>query len=186
MVSPIAKIVLGRLTNAAVIALKRVSTVAKTYATMSDEGNLMGVVVGVDVEGESSSPVHERTDGKPLADIVGSWIWYPSVTTLLGLSHSSVEALKRLDESNYGVEHEGLDVWQDPNFLKAALEDLRTVIRRIRSTPSLLKEMESGEVSDHFYLDALEMEAYDMGIEDAIEVCEWAAKRDKRVKLTAT
>jgi len=45
--------------------------------------------------------------------------------------------------------------------------------------------MESGEVSDHFYVDALEMGAYDMGIEDGFEVCEWAAKRGKRVKLKA-
>jgi hypothetical protein len=90
-----------------------------------------------------------------------------------------------LDESSYGEERGGLDVWQDPRGLKAALEELRTVIRRIRSTPSLLKEMESGEVSDHFYFDALETGAYDMGIEDAIGVCEWAVKRGKRVKLTA-
>ncbi len=145
----------------------------------------MGVIVGVDVEGESSSPVHERTDGKPLADIVGSWIWYSSVTRLLGLSSISVETLKRLDQSSYGQEDEGLEVWQDPKSLKAALEELKLVIPRIRSTPSLLKEMESGEVSDNFYLDALEMRAYDMGIEDAIEVCDWAAKRGKRVKLTA-
>jgi len=146
---------------------------------------LMGVIVGVDVEGETSSPVHERTDGKPFADIVGSWIWHPSVARLLALSSRSVEALKRLDESNYGEEHEDVEVSEDPKSLKAALEELKTVVGRIRSTPSLFKQMESGEVSDHFYVDALEMGAYDMGIEDGIEVCEWAAKRGKRVKLKA-
>ena len=107
-----------------------------------------------------------------LADIVGSWIWYPSVARLLALSSGSVEALKRLDQSNYGEEQEDIEVWQDPKRLKVALEELKTAIGRIRSTRSLSKEMESGEVSDHFYVDALEMGAYDMGIEDAIEVCE--------------
>jgi len=90
----------------------------------------MGVIVGVDVEGETSSPVHERTDGKPLADIVGSWIWHPSVARLLTLSSRSVEALKRLDESNYGEEHEDVEVSQDPKSLKAALEELKTVRRK--------------------------------------------------------
>ena len=145
----------------------------------------MGVIVGVDVEGETSSPVHERTDGKPLADIVTSWIWYPSVLRFLALSSSSLEALKRLDQTSYDENLDDLEAWQDPKGLKAALEELRTVIGRIRSTPSLLKEMESGEASDNFYVDSLEMGAYDMGIEDAIGVCDWAAKRGKRVKLTA-
>jgi hypothetical protein len=145
----------------------------------------MGIAIDVDVEGEESSPLEQRTDGKPLADVVSGWIWDPVVVSWLGLSSKSVEVLERVEMSAYGEPGEKpQDVWQDPKVLRTALEELRGIFRRIKSTPSLIEEME-GVAADHFYRDSLEADAYDANFEDAIKVCEWAMKLSKRVRLRA-
>ncbi len=60
----------------------------------------MGISVVVDVEKENRSPIEKRTDGKPLADVVAGWIWYPSVVDMLGLSDSSTETLQKVEMSS--------------------------------------------------------------------------------------
>jgi len=116
----------------------------------------MGFTIDVDVEGKESSPVEQRTDGKPLADVVCGWIWDPVVVSWLSLSSRSSEALERVERSAYGEQGEKPQyVWQDPKILRAALEELRAIFRRIKSDPSLIEEME-GVAADHFYRDSLE------------------------------
>ena len=151
----------------------------------------MGILVGIDVEEEDISKVEGHIDRKPLADVVAGWIWLPGVVNMLGLSSGSADALKRINmnafansplltENDRSKMHQ--DVWQDPRNLKVALEELRVAFEKIRSTPSLMNQMETGEASDHFDRDSLELGAYEDGIEDAIRMCEWAAKLGKRVK----
>ena len=152
----------------------------------------MGITAGVDVEGEVQSPVKERTDGKPLADVVAGWIWYPSVVGRVGLSEASVDALQRVEDSNLASysdpeeKPEPKDVWQSAEGLRAALVELRMIFRKIRGDPSLIEEMETGDSVDYFYRDSLESGAYDLALEDAIKVCEWAEQHSKRVRLSAS
>ena len=145
----------------------------------------MGVSVSVDVEGESSVPVKERTDGKPLADIVGGLILVPQAVALLRLSSDATETLRRIDESAYGIRQKTRDAWQNPKLLKVALEETREAFQKIHSNPSLIDELESGPAADYFNREMLDGNDYDFGIEDAISICDWAIKRNKRVRLTA-
>ena len=141
----------------------------------------MGVSISVDVEGESSVPVEERTDAKMLAQIVGGLIRIPRAVTLLGLSSNTTESLGRIDESAYRIHGEGLtEAWQGPSDLKNALEEVRKALHTARANPSLIEELASG---DYFYRENLE--DYVLGLEDAIKICDWAIKRNKRVRLTA-
>ena len=142
----------------------------------------MGVSVSVDVEGENSLPFEERTDGKPLADIVGGLIFDPRAVALLGLSSNTTETLGRIDESAYGIKQKTRDAWQNPELLKVALEETRKALQRVRSDPSLIEKLESG---DYFDRETLGMDGYDFGIGDAINVCDWAIKQNKRVRLRA-
>jgi len=147
----------------------------------------MGITVSVTEEGEEQLPFEERTDGKPLADVVAGWIWFPEVVNLLRLSSASVKALQRVDVSAYGGEgDQPQDVWQDPLALKAALVELAMLLQRIRGTPSILDQVRTvskGNASGYFKSDWFE--GYDVGIEDAIRICDWAAGRKKRVALVA-
>ena len=108
----------------------------------------MGISVFVEVEKESEPPVRERTDGKALADIVAGWIWYPNIVDLVGLSDASEEALQRVEMSDLEPytdpkkKPEAKDVWQNPEVVRAALEELREIFRRMSSNPSLIEDME--------------------------------------------
>ncbi len=150
--------------------------------------SFMGITVYLKVEGEEEPPIDERTDGKPLADVVAGWVWFPDVVKVLGLSPISEKALQKVDYSAYGEEKAGpMDVWQDPKQLKPSLEELLAVYSRIKANPSILRQV--GDVSkdtvamDFFGEDRFE--AADVGIEDAIKICDWAAQRGRRVAFVA-
>jgi len=163
------------------------SGVRKLHAFRGTFPRSMGITVSVKGEGEEQLPFGERTDGKPLADVVAGWIWFPEVVNLLRLSSPSVQALQRVDDTAYGGGGDRpQDVWQDPLGLKTALEELTIVLRRIRETPSIVDQVRTvskGNASRYFKLDWFE--AYDTGIEDAVRICDWAAGRKKRVALVA-
>ncbi len=147
----------------------------------------MGITVNVKVEGDERIPFEERTDGKPLADVVAGWIWFPEVVSVLRLSTSCVESLQLVDDSAYGEgDEEPRDMWQDPLRLKASLEELRVVLQRIRANPTVLdriRKVSKGNASENFKSDRFD--AYDAGVEDSIRICEWAASLKKRVALVA-
>jgi hypothetical protein len=151
----------------------------------------MGITVSVKVEGETTVPVEARTDGKPLADIVAGWIWFAEVIDVLGLQRGTVEALKRIDTTMYGgSEEEAEAAWQAPAVAKAALEELRATMQRLRDDPVLrekARHVSKGKSAKYFEDSWFSewAEAYDMGTEDAIKVCDWAATRNKRVAFVS-
>jgi len=132
---------------------------------------IVGVCVGVRVEGEEESPIEERTDGKFLADLVRE-VYYDDVVTRLGLPPGTADVLKRLPE-------EDEEQWQDPTILKRALEDLRRSVPTIGRDPRL---QQGFAISKRDLDDRLK--DYDTAVEDAIRICEWAVVRGKQVALT--
>ncbi len=151
----------------------------------------MGITVSLKVEAENQVPVEERTDGKPLADIVAGWIWFPEVVAVLGLRHTTVEALKRIDTTAYGgSEEEANAAWQNPHVVKEALAELRTTMARLRGDPALRDQARraSKGKSAKYFEDAWVSQwstAYDEAIEDALKVSDWASGRGKRVAFVS-
>ena len=149
----------------------------------------MGICVFVTVEGEDEPVLEQRTDGKPLADVVAGWIWFPEVVRLLGLSPSAIQSLQLVDQSEYGDDSGDApaDVWQDPLRLRDALDELRSVFQRVRANPAVIDEIDRasrGNASGYF--DFERFDAYEMDVEDACAVCDWAAAHGKRVALVAS
>jgi len=78
-------------------------------------------------------------------------------------------------------------VRQDPRRLKASLEKLVTVLRRIQSNRNILGQIDrvsNGNASPYFRRESFD--ACEAGVEDSIRICEWAASRGKRVALVSS
>ena len=149
----------------------------------------MGVAVSVAVEGAEEVPVEERADAKFLADIVMDWMSNgPQFLSQLGVPEAVMANLQRIDAGPYAdddeVETSAAEAWQDPRELEVGLEAILAAVVRLQTDDRQASKLRK-ELARDYLVQVDWLSAYQVVLEDAIKVCDWAAARGKRVALSA-
>jgi len=160
----------------------------------------MGVQVGVVVEDVEKVPVETRTDCKGLPDIIEDWL-EEDVLELIGVNPDQVAPLRRVHPGAYAdvgveagyttheqVEREKAEAWQSPGQPREALLALRAAIVRLQADSPRTRSIRRRLLEDggNIWKEYLkELPYYDVEVQDAIAVCDWAETQGKQVALMA-